>query len=111
MAEPTLQEVFGDMSVQGSMSLSIEKSDLASVGLTPSSDNKAESLFVAILLKVRQSLNDANRSLDIQNRNVTVEFSGQDLVDQGAGNVFLRDTFQVSLYRPTTIQSVDPDNY
>lgn len=111
MAEPLLGDVFGATCTQTLEAVGFYKSDLAAVGLTASANNTAESLFVALLLMARNSLTPEQRAADIANRNVTVEFSGQDLVDQGAGNVFLRDTFQVSLYRPTTIAAVDPDNY
>lgn len=111
MAEPTLTEVFGAGALEDALAIVVTKAAMAERGLTPAAQNTAESMFVAMLLNARLQLTPDGRAADIANRNVTIEFSGQDLVDQGAGNVFLRDTFQVSLYRPTTIAAIDPDNY
>lgn len=45
-----LSQVFGSEATQSSIALVVSKSDLAKVGLTPSTNNSAESLFAAILL-------------------------------------------------------------
>lgn len=111
MAEPTLAEVFGQFSGQNVGGWSLSKGDFALQGLTALEANRAESLLVAIILKAATSLTEEIRLTDLANRNVTITYSGQDLINQGGGNVFLRDTFQISLYRATTVQSVDPDNY
>ena len=111
MPEATLVEVFGTSSVQSATDLVILKSSFSGVGLTPVAANTAESLFVSMILRGAINLTEANRLGDLLNRNVAVAFTGQDLVDQGGTSIFLRDTYQVSLYRATTIQAVDPDNY
>lgn len=111
MAEPTLIEVFGAAVTQDITALHVAKADLASVGLTASATSKAEGLLVAILLRAVTSLTETNRLGDLVNRNVAVAYTGQDLVDQGGGNVFLRDTYQISLYKATTIAVVSPNNY
>lgn len=49
MQSLTLQQLFGTNAVQDNQSLVIRKSDLP--GLTPSANNTAESLLVAILLQ------------------------------------------------------------
>ena len=111
MAEPTLSEVFGISSTQDAATLVVSKSDWLAVGLTATAANTAESLIVSIILKALPVLTETNRLNDLPNRNIAIAFTGQDLIDQGGGNVFLRDTYQVSLYRQTTITAVDPDNY
>ncbi len=47
----TLQELFGVNAVQTADELIIKKSDLSAVGLTPTANNSAQQLLVAILLK------------------------------------------------------------
>lgn len=112
MAEPTVQQVFGALAVSDNLSLTISKGDMASVGFTNAgSADRAEAQLVAILLLAGQTLTENNRLTDLVNRNVTISYSGQDLIDQGGGNVFLRDTYQVSLYKAQAIATVVPDNY
>ncbi len=110
MAEPTLAEVFGGSATQDGNSVVFWKAELGS-GFTPALTNRDESIYAALILKGRSALTPEQRATDLVNRNITVEYVGQDLVDQGGGNVFLRDTFQVSLYKPTSFADVVPDNY
>jgi hypothetical protein len=110
MAEPTLSEVFGAGSSQNSTSLTIQKSDLAVVGLTAGAGNTAESLLTAIVLLASRSLTESNRASDTVNRNISVNYGGQDLVQQGDSN-YRRDAFSMLLYKPTTLATVDPDDY
>jgi hypothetical protein len=65
MAEPTLTAVFGANATQTSTDLVIKKSDLVEAGLTPSADNTAESLLLAIILKFKLVLTDAARDTNI----------------------------------------------
>lgn len=111
MSEPSVAEVFGASATNDVSALTIAKADMSSVGLTNTGDNKAEGMLVAIILKASNTLTETNRLTDLPNRNVTISYSGQDLIDQGGGNVFLRDTFQVSLYKATSVVAIDPDNY
>ena len=53
MPEPTLTQIFGAGAAQTATVLTIAKADLAAVGLTASSTNTAESLFVALLLQAK----------------------------------------------------------
>lgn len=111
MAEPTLTQVFGAGSTQDATVIAMSKADYAGLGLTAVANNTAESLLVSIILSAAQTLTEANRLLDLVNRNIAITYTGQDLIDQGGGNVFLRDTYQISLYKSTAIVTVDPDNY
>lgn len=111
MAEPTLAEVYGADTTQSGGTLNVAKTAMSARGLTPAVDNTAESMLVAIILTAAQSLTEANRLLDLVNRNIAIIYTGQDLIDQGGGNVFLRDTYQISFYKSQAILSIDPDNY
>lgn len=111
MAEPTIAEVYGSTSTETIDYLGVSKVDMQAVGLTRSLPNTAESMLVSIILRAAQTLTETNRLSDLVNRNVTLSYVGQDLIDQGGGNVFLRDTYQVSLYKATTVTPIDPDNY
>lgn len=51
----TLQELFGVNATQTATELVIKKADLAAVGLTPTANNRAEQLVVAIVLKALQA--------------------------------------------------------
>ena len=110
MAEPTLQEVFGANAVQSATTLTISKADLVSVGLTANAGNTAESLLVALLIRASNSLTEVARSQDLVNRHVTVQYGGQDLVEQSGSN-FRRDVYSVLAYKTTALQTVDPDDY
>jgi len=111
MAEPTIQEVYGATANQDVTWLYIAKADMATRGLTNTASNTAESMLVYQVLQWAANLTEENRLTDLANRNVSVAYSGQDLIDQGGGNVFLRDVYQISLYKLTTISPIDPDNY
>ena len=111
MPEPLIAEVYGAGATQTGTALQLLKADMVARGLTVTATNTAESLLVYILLQAASVLTETNRLADLVTRNVTIAYSGQDLIDQGGGNVYLRDTYQVSLYKPTTVQPIDPDNY
>lgn len=110
MAEPTLADVFGSGASQNANVLTIQKSDLAGVGLTASASNRAEALLVAIILRASQSLSETARTVDLVNRNVSVSYVGQDLVSQ-AGQSYRRDAWTVLGYKSTALIVVDPDDY
>jgi hypothetical protein len=65
MAEPTLQNIFGENAVQDGSTVTISKQDLAAIGLSPASTNSAESLLVGIILKAASYLTDTNLSNNI----------------------------------------------
>jgi hypothetical protein len=111
MAEPTLQEVFGSNATQTATTITINKSDLAIVGLTASATNTAESLITALTLMASRSLTETNRASDTANRNVTLSYNGQDLIDQGTAGYFRRDIYSLLLYKTTALQTVNPNDY
>lgn len=110
MSVPTLTEVFGPGATQDGSVLTIVKADLASVGLTASSSNTAQSLIVAVVLKAFSSLTETNRATDFPNRHVTFYYGGQDLQLQSDVN-YRRDVYQMNLYKTTPLVTVDPDDY
>ncbi len=110
MPEPTLTEVFGGGATQTQTTITISKADLAAVGLTASASNRAESLLVAMLMLASNALTEIARSQDTVNRHVTVQYGGQDLIEQSGTN-YRRDVYSVLAYKQTALQTVDPDDY
>ncbi|MBE9011033.1 hypothetical protein IQ250_12530 [Pseudanabaenaceae cyanobacterium LEGE 13415] len=110
MAEPTLADVFGANATQNETSITIQKADLQALGLTPAATNRAESILVAIVMRATSALTEVNRAQDLTNRHVTVNYAGQDLIDQ-SGNAFRRDAYSVLLYKSTQLATIDPDDY
>lgn len=107
MAEPTLQQVFGTGATQDSSVLTIYKSDLTN--LTASSDNSAESLLAAIILKAQTQLNDTNQA-----NNLDQSIS----IDTGIGSITTRNnqnyreySLGVTLSKLDTQSSIDPNDF
>lgn len=111
MAEPTLIEVFGANASQTSTDLVIKKSDLVVTGLTPSATNTAESLLIAIVLKMKATLTDAARDTNVdQSIAVTDGFSPSITTRNNA--VYLRNTISVEVDKVLTgADVIDPDDY
>ncbi len=110
MAEPTLVQVFGSGATQDASTLTIQKSALATVGLTASGTNTAESLLVAILLLAATYQNEANQTSnpDIQ---VTIADSGFPQIINRNSAQYRQITYNCNLQTPDTGFSIDPDNY
>jgi hypothetical protein len=109
VAEPTPQQVFGTGFTQTATTFTISKADLASVGLTADASNRAEQLFVAVLLKAAASLNPTAQQSnpDIQ---ITVESSFPSIVFRNDQN-YRQSTYTVALQKLDTATSIDPDDY
>lgn len=109
MAEPTLQQIFGNAVTQNATQLIISKSDLTGVGLTSSATNRAESLLVAIILKARQYLSSTNQqnNADIQ---VTIEDGFAAIINRNSKN-YRQFTYNVNLQKIDTSTAIDPDDY
>lgn len=110
MAEPTLQQVFGAGATQDANTLTISKSALTAKGLQANGENSAEALLVAIVMLANDALSETSRATDLENRTVTVVYSGQDLISQG-GKTFQRDAFSVLLYKETQYAAINPNDY
>lgn len=65
MPEPTLPAVFGAAATQTATTVTISKTDLATVGLTASANNTAESILTAILFLARNRLTEAGFNGDV----------------------------------------------
>lgn len=109
MAEPTLQQVFGSNATQDLSTLTIAKSDLETVGLTISASNRAEALFIAILLLAKQSLNPTAQETN-QDIQITVD-SGFTSITFRNDTQYRQDSLTVNLEKPDTASTIDPDDY
>ncbi len=107
MSEPTLAQIFGANTTQSLTDIVISKSDLT--GLTASANNTAESLLVALLLKAKSYLTQANYDLNNdQSLLVVVGFSS--LTTRG-GNQYRQDQITVTMSKIDTSAAIDPDDY
>lgn len=107
MAEPTLIQVFGTNATQTSTTLTIDKADLT--GLTASSSNTAESLFVAILLKAAEYLTETNLEAN-GDQSISIVDSFDSLVTRN-NTQYRQKTYSVNLQKLDTSSAIDPDDY
>lgn len=110
MAEPTISEVFGASSNGGTEGLNISQTIGDEFGVPDTGVLTAEGWLVTILLKARQVLTEENRNLDVNNRQVTIVDSGQDLFNQNGVN-YRRQAFTVLLYKPEPLDAINPTDY
>ncbi|MEH2309337.1 hypothetical protein [Nostoc sp.] len=93
----TLQELFGVNAVQTADELIIKKSDLSAIGLTPTTNNRAEQLAVAILLQALSNfqgyLTDDNGNVITDENNFAIEYDNRNLWE-------LLEIFQWGLHIP-----------
>ncbi|PHJ59441.1 hypothetical protein VF14_27045 [Nostoc linckia z18] len=79
----TLQQLFGVNAVQTATELVIKKADLVAVSLTPASNNRAEQLLVAILLKALEnfqgSITDEDGNYVTDQNNLPIEYDNRNL--------------------------------
>jgi hypothetical protein len=79
----TLQELFGVNAMQTATELVIKKSDLVAVGLTPTANNRAEQLLVAITLqalsKFEGHLLDENGNIITDENNNPITYDNKNL--------------------------------
>lgn len=110
MAEPTLSDVFGPGASQTGTQLIISKADLAAVGLTPAADNRAEQLFVGLVLRVLAYLNPSTQETnpDIQ---VTVEEGAFPAIVFRNNQNYRQTSYTVNLQKLDTSAAIDPDDY
>jgi hypothetical protein len=109
MAEPTLQQVFGANAAQTETTLTISKADLATVGLTPSATNTAESQFVAMLLLAKSYLTDANLTANAD-QSISIVDSFDSLVARNNAT-YRQKVYSVNLQKLDTGAVIDPDDY
>lgn len=119
MARPTIQEVYGFNAAWVTAAepstgngLFIAESDLYPEGGYPDAlPPDAQKLFWAIVLKVAQRLNEANRNNDTAGIKTTVTYGEYDnIIDPpGSTNVFRRDVFSLIAYQAQQYTPFDPN--
>ncbi|MBD2495006.1 hypothetical protein [Nostoc sp. FACHB-280] len=110
MAEPTLTNVFGTGATQDASTLTISKSALATVGLTASGSNSAESLFVAIILLAQSYLNDTNQANNI-NQSVSISTASTPSFVSRDNTTYIRDSIAIEIDKLAPTLTIDPDDY
>jgi hypothetical protein len=109
MAEPTLTQVFGTSAAQDATTLTITKADLT--GLTPSANNTAESLLVAIIVKALSALTQTNFDSNTD-QSIYIATGFPTFTFRGINNDSYRiDQFTINLAKPDTAATIDPDDY
>ena len=109
--EPTLTAVFGANATQDANNLTISKADLASVGLTGSAMNTAESLLIAIMLKFKQILTDEARDTNIDQYVAVVDGFSPTITTRNNA-IYLRNTISIEIDRVLAgAETIDPDLY
>lgn len=112
MAEPTIQQIFGTNATQTASLLTISKADLATVGLTASGSNTAESLFTAILMLAKNYLTTTAQELNVDQSVTIAESSFNFRSFQTRNNQqYQQFTYEVNLQHLDPGANVDPDNY
>jgi hypothetical protein len=109
MAEPTLAQIFGVGTTQTATTLTISKSGLSAMGLTPTATNSAESLLAAILKLCQTSLSPANAANNID-QSLTISNSPDSLVVVGSTSSY-RKNIIISFGAVTNATGITPDAY
>lgn len=109
MAEPLLSAVFGPNAVQDADSLTISKTDLATVGLTPAADNSAEALFTAIIRKAEGTLTTTAQETN-PDQSITIEDGFPSLIER-SNVAYRRNQKTISFDKLDTQSAIDPDDY
>lgn len=108
MTEPTLVQVFGSNATQDSSNLVISKSDLAQIGFTASSENTAESLLAALILKAGEYLTEANQEASGKDMSITIERE-QDTILIKDDEQYRQYQFTINMERLEPESAIDPD--
>lgn len=111
MAEPTLQEVFGANATQDVNSITIDKNDLISLGLTADANNTAESLVVAISLLIQNGLPQSSFDTNLD-QSIYVDTGFPNFAFRGDNNEQYRvDQLTVNFAKLDTSTAINPDDY
>ncbi|MFK8182324.1 MAG: hypothetical protein AB8B99_03040 [Phormidesmis sp.] len=113
MAEPSISDLFGANSTQDATTITINKSDLAAVGLTANATNTAESLLAAILKHARGALSQSNFDSNLDQSIVIADgFGGFTSRDDGSGAQIPYVQRQLTItFSSVDSGSVNPDDY
>lgn len=113
MAEPTLTNVLGSGASQTATTITIDKNDLATVGLTPDANNAAESLLAAMILLAKNSLTEVSFGNN-PDQSITITNGFDSIIqrDDGAGNLsnVRQNQLTINFHKPDA-GAIDPDDY
>lgn len=107
MVELTLQDVFRAGATQTGTTLTIAKVDFPT--LTAAADNRAEQLFVALLLKAEAALTTTRQDTNPE-QSITIEDSFQTLITRNSQQ-YRQVTKSVNLQKLDVTAGIDPDDY
>ncbi|MFM6724762.1 MAG: hypothetical protein ACKPJF_09995 [Dolichospermum sp.] len=110
MPQPTLTEVFGSGATQTATTFTISKSALATVGLTATQDNSAESLLAAILLIAKINLTETKFESNID-QSIVIDNGFKSTTIRGNNTQYLTDQLTVTLAKVDPLSPLDPDDY
>ena len=109
MAEPTLIQVFGTGALQDATTITISKTDLETVGLTPVASNRAESILAAIVKLASNYLTETNFDSDID-QSITIVPNEDTLITRN--NVRYRQaSMTVEFSKPDQASVFSPMDY
>lgn len=109
MAEPTLQQIFGINATQDANVLTINKADLAAIGLTSSTNNTAESLLAAIIAQAQSILTITNQESNPE-QSVVIEDSIESLITRN-DQTYRQLTKSISFEKLDNASTFNPDDY
>lgn len=113
MAEPTLTQIFGANATQTETTLTISKTDLATVGLTVSANNTAESLIASLIKLWSNSLTEINYD-ENADQSVYLARSSPNLVTRVINDEltqYRQDSYSIVFSKLENTSDIDPDNY
>ena len=109
MAEPTLQQVFGEGASQTEVTFTISKSNLTAVGLTPSNENSAERVLAAIIALAQQYLTLTNQDNN-PDQSITIDDGLPSLITRN-DSTYRQISKTINFEKLDTQTTFDPDDY
>mgnify|MGYP003563641993 CR=1 FL=1 len=110
MAEPTLQEIFGNGATQTATTITILKADLP---MTSDPNNRGEQVFAAIVKKGSSYLTTANFDLNLD-QSINIQTGFDSLVYRtinGLTDTFLQTQLNINFNKAQATAGVTPDDY
>lgn len=111
MAQETLQQVFGANVTQTATTLTINKADLAAVGLTANAANNPGELFTALLLNAQAGAYNSTNQGTNPEVPITITESTYPSIDVRNSQNYLQQNFTVSFETVLAATTVNPMNY
>lgn len=110
MAEPTLQQIFGNGSTQDATTITILKSDLA---MTASASNRGEQIFAAICKKAAVYLTQTNFGSNLD-QSISIPNGFDSIIYRTVNSVqtsYLQTQLSVNFAKLQASAGVTPDDY